>query len=85
MVYTVTITSQGQLSLPIKIRRELGFEKTRKVLVSVQDKKVILEPVKDFLDLKGSLKTTKPPLTSEQIHEMFLKERTKRFIPPKNS
>lgn len=71
MTYTVSITSQGQLSLPIKIRRELGFMKTNTALVTVQDGKVIIEPVKDFLELKGSIKTNKKPLTNKQLHDFF--------------
>lgn len=55
MTYTVSITSQGQISIPAKIRRELGFSKKKKAIVSVQDGKMIVEPVKDFLELGGSL------------------------------
>jgi hypothetical protein len=28
-------------------------------------------PIKDILEIGGSLKTTKKPLSNEQIHEMF--------------
>ncbi|NTU46094.1 AbrB/MazE/SpoVT family DNA-binding domain-containing protein [Candidatus Roizmanbacteria bacterium] len=73
MTYTVTITSQGQISLPIQIRRELGFSKTKKALVSVENGKVIIEAVKDILELGGSLHTTKKPLTSHEIHEFVAK------------
>ncbi len=58
MIYTISITSQGQLSIPAKIRRELGFSKTNKAIVSVDKGKLTLEPVKDLLTLKGSLKTS---------------------------
>lgn len=71
MAYTVTITSQGQLSLPAKIRRELGFSKTNKALVTVEDGKVILEPVKDFLELGGSLKTDKKKIQDEKMDEVI--------------
>jgi AbrB family looped-hinge helix DNA binding protein len=71
MTYIVTITSQGQLSLPAKIRRELGFEKTRRALLSVKDGKVFLEPVQDILELAGSLKTTKKPLSNKELHDLF--------------
>jgi bifunctional DNA-binding transcriptional regulator/antitoxin component of YhaV-PrlF toxin-antitoxin module len=70
MTYTVSITSQGQISIPIKLRREL-FSDTNKAIVSVQDGKVMLEPVKDLLSLAGSLKTTKKPLSNEELHELF--------------
>lgn len=69
MTYTVTITSQGQLSIPAKVRRELGFSKTNKAILSVEAGKVILEPVKDLLELAGSLKTNKKPLSNEELHD----------------
>ena len=72
MVYTVSITSQGQLSLPAKLRRELGFSKTSKAIVSLQNGKVVLEPVKDLLELVGVLKTTKKPLSN--IHDFVARE-----------
>lgn len=57
MTYTVSITSQGQISIPVKFRRELGLNTGKKALVSLEDKKLVIEPVKDFLELRGSLKT----------------------------
>ncbi|OGM18520.1 hypothetical protein A2686_02875 [Candidatus Woesebacteria bacterium RIFCSPHIGHO2_01_FULL_38_10] len=71
MIYTVSITSQGQISIPAKIQKELGFKRPGKALVRVEDGKMVVEQVKDFLELGGSLKTTKPPLSSSEIHEMF--------------
>lgn len=71
MTYTVTITSQGQLSIPAKLRRELGFSKTNQVLLSVDDGKIILEPVKDLLEMGGALKTDKKPLTDEEMDEFI--------------
>lgn len=55
MVYTVSITSQGQISIPAKLRRKLGLHKNQKALVSEEKGKLIVEPVKDFLKLGGSL------------------------------
>lgn len=71
MVYSVSITSQGQISIPAKIRRQLGLSKISKAIVSVANGKMIVEPVKDFLELAGSLKTNKKPLTNEQLHDFF--------------
>ncbi|MBI3887771.1 hypothetical protein HY310_01755 [Candidatus Microgenomates bacterium] len=67
MNYIVSITSQGQISLPIKLRREL-FADTNKAIVFVQDGKVTLEPVRDLLGLAGSLKTKKKPLSNAALH-----------------
>ena len=70
MTYTVSITSQGQISIPAKIRRALGLDKTSKALVSVEDKKIVIEPVKDLLELGGSLKT-KRRTTPKQVRGAF--------------
>lgn len=70
MIYNVSITSQGQMSVPAKIRRELGLDKETKAVVSVENGKMVVEPVKDFLELIGSLKTDKKSLTNEELDEV---------------
>lgn len=70
MTYTVSITSQGQISIPARFRKELGLNKGKKALVSLEDKKLIIEPVKDFLELRGSLKTD-IKASPQQIRESF--------------
>ncbi len=69
MSYTVSITSQGQISIPAKIRQELGLSKRKKALVSIENGKVIIEPVREFLELAGSLKTDKKPLSNQELHD----------------
>ncbi|KKQ51814.1 MAG: hypothetical protein UT19_C0011G0005 [Candidatus Woesebacteria bacterium GW2011_GWB1_39_10b] len=54
-MYIVSITSQGQFSIPARLRRELGFHKHKKAIVSVDKGKMIVEPASDFMSLKGSL------------------------------
>lgn len=71
MTYAVSITSQGQISIPAKIRRQLGLAKESKAIVSVEDDKVMIEPIKDFLELAGSLKTNKKPLSNKKLHDLF--------------
>ena len=73
MVYTVSITSQGQISIPAPIRQALGLNEFKKALVRVNDKRIIIEPVADFFSLEGSVKSQKPPLSSAKIHDMFAK------------
>lgn len=70
MIYTVSVTSQGQISIPAKLRRQLGLEKTKKVLVFSQGGRLVAEPVKDILELKGSLKT-RIKASPRQIREAF--------------
>ncbi len=56
MTYTVSITSQGQISIPALLRRELGLESGKKALLTKKGEGFMVEPVEDFLLLKGSLK-----------------------------
>lgn len=70
MIYTVSITSQGQISIPAKLRRQLGLESGKKALVSVKNEEIIVKPVKDLLELRGSLKTN-IKATPRQIREAF--------------
>lgn len=58
-MHIVTITSQGQITIPAKIRRQLGLDKTKKAQVAEQDGKLVIEPVKDLLELGGSIKSKK--------------------------
>lgn len=71
MTYIVSITSQGQISIPAKLRRKLGLDKHKKALVSEEKGKLIVEPVKDLLELRGSLKTNKKPLSNTELHALF--------------
>lgn len=72
MTYTVSITSQGQISIPAKIRRQLKLDKTMRAIVSSQDGKVIIEPVKDILELAGSF-IPKAKAQPKQIRSGFEK------------
>ena len=71
MVYTIAITSQGQISIPAEVQRKLGFKKNSKASLKVEGKRIVVEPLTDFLNLKGSLQSYKKPLTSEEIHKRF--------------
>lgn len=70
MTYTVSITSQGQISIPAQLRKKFGLNKSRKALVSDHQGKIVIEPVKDLLELRGSLKT-KIQATPKQIRRAF--------------
>lgn len=80
MVYTVTITSQGQISIPIEIRRRFGLDRNKKATVQADDDgTIVIKPVVDLLDLEGSIKTKKK-LTSKQIRESFTDYLAKRHL-----
>lgn len=71
MIYTVSITSQGQISIPVALRRKLGLDKNKKAIVSENEGKILIEPVTDLLELAGSLKTNKKPLSNNHLHQKF--------------
>ncbi len=73
MTFTVSITSQGQISIPAKLRRKLGLNKSKKALIREENGELVVKPVKDFLELAGSLKEYakgKRPLSNENLDEI---------------
>lgn len=56
MTHIVSITSQGQISIPSDIRKRLGLNKNQKALVKEEDKRIVIEPIDDLLSLGGALK-----------------------------
>jgi len=55
MSQIVSITSQGQISIPAQMRRFLGLDLAKKAYVTQENGKIIIEPVPDLLTLAGSL------------------------------
>jgi len=53
MQQLVTITKQGQITIPASFRRHLGLDKFPKALVKVQNSQIILEPIPDLLSMGG--------------------------------
>ena len=49
----ITITSQGQITIPAAIRRLFGLDVNRTLTIEVVDNKITLEPTTNILDLKG--------------------------------
>lgn len=80
MATTVSITNQGQISIPIKIRRSYGLNKFKKALVYPIGKgKIVIEPIKDLLLLEGSLKTAKK-ISSKKARREFEKYLATRHL-----
>jgi AbrB family looped-hinge helix DNA binding protein len=50
----VTITSQGQVTIPAKMRRNMGF-KTNKAVVEETKEGVLIKPQPNIMDLAGAL------------------------------
>ncbi len=56
------------MSIPAAMRRQLNMGLSKKVLVSLTDNKIVMEPVGDFWALSGSLKS-EVTLSDAQLRE----------------
>lgn len=71
MQQIVTITSQGQITIPASIRRAFSLNQYNKALVKTEGKKILIEPIVDFLSLDGMLKDrSKKQKKIDQIIEL---------------
>ena len=64
----VSITSQGQVTIPKKIRDAFGITRATKAVVRKEGKKIIVEPKGDFWSLAGSMYNG-IKLTDEELRE----------------
>lgn len=64
----VSITSQGQLTIPMSIRRSFGIKGSIKAVIRKENNLIIVEPKKDFWSLAGSL-TSEVKLSDKQLQE----------------
>ena len=56
------------------------YDLNGKAILSVHEGTILLTPVKDLLELKGSLKTHKKPLSNEELHDFFAEGITKEVM-----
>jgi len=56
MTQVVSITNQGQITIPAALRRMLGLDQYRKASVRVEHSKIVIEPIPNLMDLSGLLK-----------------------------
>ena len=59
MFYSASVTSQGQVSIPIKLRRQYGLNKAQKVVFEATADGITMRPQADIDSLMGSFKTKK--------------------------
>ena len=55
-MYTATITSQGQITLPAEARRRVGFKPGDKVVVVPQSGRLHVMKIEGWDDMRGILK-----------------------------
>lgn len=74
MQQIVSITSQGQVTIPAKMRRELGLEDYKKASVKTERGKIVIEPIPDLLNLAGSLENRS--IKGKRIDEIIKLEKS---------
>ena len=68
MPQIVSITSQGQLTIPASIRDLLGIRERTKATIRVEDDKIVVRPENDFWSLGGTLES-KIKLSDQQLQK----------------
>ena len=80
MTYAATITDKGQVTIPVAIRNILRIEPSSRLIFSIEEERIIAEPVKnDFLDLYGSIKTNKKTLSIKSVRRIMMKKIAKNI------
>ncbi|MBI3334933.1 MAG: AbrB/MazE/SpoVT family DNA-binding domain-containing protein [Candidatus Portnoybacteria bacterium] len=73
-MFTSTITSRGQVTIPKKVRMALNLRSSEKVRFYAWDKKIIIEPIPDFLSLGGNFQTTRKAPSTKKLRK-YMEER----------
>lgn len=70
MLHYVTLTSQGQITIPADVRRLLKLKKQNTLIMETYKDKITITPEADILSLKGVFKTKKR-IPFKKIREEF--------------
>ena len=69
-MYTSTISAKGQITIPVKIRKQLGLNPNDKVALIFRGNEIILKPIKGTIkDLRGSIQPRKLPEDFEKVRK----------------
>lgn len=60
MIYTAPITKQGQVSIPVALRKALGITLPGTILFKKSGDTVTIKPAKDIFSLEGVLRDSIP-------------------------
>ncbi|NCN82992.1 MAG: AbrB/MazE/SpoVT family DNA-binding domain-containing protein [Candidatus Pacebacteria bacterium] len=73
-MYTATVTAQGQITIPIALRRALKLDRAKVIITQTNAGTIEIEPEPDIMSLLGSVKATTSKSISEIVEEEVLKE-----------
>lgn len=75
------VTTKGQVTIPIEVRRLLGVKPLDRVVFEVKDGRVELRPVTMTLqDTFGYVPPLKRPMDLKEMREVIDEERAKRWL-----
>lgn len=69
MQQIVSITNQGQITIPAAFRKVMGLNQYRKASVRTENNKIVVEPIPDLMSLAGSLQNR--ALKNKKIGEVI--------------
>lgn len=84
MTYTAVLTQKGQVTVPLEIRKFLGLAPYKPVAFVRKNDEVLVKPAKNFLSLKGSLRTPKrfnDRKADKKMGEFIASEYAKKTFP----
>lgn len=76
----VSITQQGQVTIPKAIREHLKIGKNAKAIVVEKNNEILIKPVEDFFSLEGSIKPRSRPEDFKKMRKMFINYLAKRAL-----
>ncbi len=70
MIWTATVSSKGQLTIPKPVRKALGLKPGAKVLFTLHEGKAELEPISgDIQQWRGTLRAEGPGVPWAEVRE----------------
>lgn len=83
-MYSSTLTSKGQATIPAPIRKKLGLKPGRKILFEDRNNQVVIKKILSLSELQGSLKPKRKIKYSDKkadaaIGKMFAEEYRKKY------
>jgi antitoxin PrlF len=76
-----TLSSKGQMTIPVELRRELDLHAGDRLNCFVEDDKLVIIPAKGSLkNLKGVVKKPSKPVSIEDMNAAVLDEAKERML-----
>jgi antitoxin PrlF len=79
-IFVSTITSKGQTTIPVELRKDLALEPGQRLLWQKRDGNLVATPKGDLMALAGSLKSDQPYLPKAELRKLVREQRVKRYV-----